>query len=154
MTEPEDAGDGSTGVRVSLRPAEGSAPPGVETAVEVVVEAAADGVSAFESAVHLDGPGRLNSVDLTGSPAVPVTDLRRDDTSAVVAAAMGPAAGHEAAAEIVVAELTLVGEAPGEVTLSVDTDTRVAPVGGTERYTVEECGHATLTVTDPTDTGA
>lgn len=151
MTGDEDgAGDGS--IAVTLRPAAGSAPPGVETTVAVVVEAAADGIAAFESVVHLDGPGRVHSLELAGNPAVPVTDIRNSGTSAVMAAAMGPAAGHEADAEIVVAELTLVGEGPGEITLSVDTDTQVGPVGGgTERYTVEEYGRATIQVTEPTD---
>ncbi|ERH09733.1 MAG: hypothetical protein J07HX64_01494 [halophilic archaeon J07HX64] len=140
-----DTDDDPGEVTVSLRPAEQSVPPGEETTLAVTVEAADSGISAYESAVHLDGGGRITRVELTGDPVVPVTEL--DDTMAVMAAAMGPDSDHDPDEEIVVAEITVTGDDGASLALTVDDETEVAPLGdGTERYTVGDCAGATLTV--------
>jgi hypothetical protein len=149
MTDPD--GDDETGeVTVSLRPAEQSAPVDEETTFEVVVSGADSGVAAYETAVHLDGDARMASLELTGDPAVPVADIVDDDTAAAIAAAMGPESDHDAADEVVIAEVTVTGETAGaSVDLFVEDGTEVAPIGdGSERYTVDECGSATLVIED------
>lgn len=148
MTDPDrdDAGE----VTVSFRPAELSAPAGQETVFELAVEGADSGISAYESAVHIDEGARIDRLELTGDPAVPVADVVDGESAAVVAAAMGPESDHGPAEEAVIAEVVVTGETAGaSVGLSVEDDTEVAPIGdGSERYTVSNCGAAMLTVTD------
>jgi hypothetical protein len=151
MTDTDGAG--ADEVTVRPRPAERSVPAGEKTTVELVVEGADRGVSAFESGVSVGAGAHVESVELTGDPAVPVVDIGDDGTSASVAAAMGPESDHVAAKTIVVAAVTVSGETPGtSVEFSVDEDTEVAPISdGIEQYTVGDCGTATLSVTGTTN---
>ncbi len=141
MTDTDDPG----AVTVSLRPAEQSVPAGEETTLALTVEGADSGISAYESAVTLEGAGRVTGVELTGDPVVPVTE--REDTSATMAAAMGPDSDHDPAEEITVAEVTVTGDDGASLVLTVDDGTEVAPLDDTtERYTVDDCAGATLAV--------
>jgi hypothetical protein len=141
MTNTDDLG----AVTVSLRPAEQSVPAGEEATLAVTVEGADSGISAYESAVTLEGAGRVTDVELTGDPVVPVTE--REDTSATMAAAMGPDSDHDPDEQITVAEVTVTGEDGAALVLTVDNGTEVAPLDDTtERYTVRDCAGATLAV--------
>jgi hypothetical protein len=66
---------------------------------------------------------------------------------------MGPDSGHDGAEETVIAALTVRAETTGQsVELSVDDETEVAPAAdGADRYTVGQCGTATLGVGEPGD---
>lgn len=143
-------GDESGGVAVSLRPTERSVAPGEEARFELVVEGAERGISAYESAVHVDDGARITYAELTGDPAVPVADIIQDDSVAVVAAAMGPDSDHTAAEIIPIAEVTLCGETPGSaVELAIEHGTEVAPVDDDiDRYPVTQCGTGTLRIVD------
>ncbi len=144
-------GDGREAVTVSFRPAERSVPAGEQATFELAVDGAERGISAYESAVYVGDGARVVRASLTGDPAVPVVDLVEDGTAAVLAAAMGPESGHDGAGETVVAALTVRGETTGRsVELAIDDETEVAPVGGgPDRYTVGQCGTATLRVVEP-----
>ncbi len=142
-----DTDDDPGEVTVSLQPAEQSVPAGEETTLALTVEGADSGISAYESAVTLEGAGRVSRVELTGDPVVPVTE--RDDTSAVMAAAMGPDSDHDPGEKITVAEVTVTGDDGAALVLTVDDETEVAPLDDTtERYTVRDCAGATLAVGD------
>lgn len=152
---PEPDADDAGAVTVSLVPAEQSVVAGEQVTLELTVEGADRGVGAFESAVHADDGVTVRHLELTGDPAVPVTDTVDDETAALMAAAMGPESDHTPADEVVLAAVTVCAETPGStVEIAVEEDTEVAPItDGTEHYTVTGCEGATLTVEPDPDNG-
>jgi hypothetical protein len=149
MTAPADdttSEDGPGSVRVTVQAVADAVAPNRRATVDLVVKGANMGISAFETSVHTDG-GRIEDVTPAGDPAVPVVELRDGDTTAAVAAAMGPESDHTPAETIVIATATVTATAADSLAVSVDAHTEVAPIGDNgERYTVDDCGGVTLAI--------
>ena len=154
MTTPDDdttSEDRPGSVRVTVQTAADSVVPGEQTTAYVLVEGADAGVSAYETSLHTGG-GRIEDATATGDPAVPVVDVRDDNTTAAVAAAMGPDSGHGPAETVTIATVTVTVTAAADesLDLSVDDHTEVAPMGdSSDRYTVDDCGGVTLAIETP-----
>lgn len=122
----------SSGVDITLRAADNEVTVNGETTVDVVVQDAQDGVSAFATELTIETP---ESATITGyeyslDPQFPDSELGPENNSLSLSAAMGSNV-YPPANETTIATVTVRGDSASQVQLAAGGDTRIDDVDGT-----------------------
>lgn len=136
------------GATLTVDPANASVGVNETTAVDVVVESASDGVSAYDFSVTLSDTTavEIESVELAGTPEVENVNVSEAGERADVDVVLGenPLSGGE---KVTVATVTVATSTTGESTLSLATDATVVKTDSTE-YDLSVRGDTTITASE------